>query len=354
MEAGREAERHGIGHDTDWLDVTEISAVAEARRRALAACDALGLPSPDRDRAAIVATEAATNLLRHARNGRFAILPDLACDPATVTGGLAMVAVDRGPGIGDLDRMSVDGQSSAGSAGTGLGAMRRQSDGLDIHTGPDGTALTARIERRGARADTGVGPNVAAVMDRYPGMEVCGDAFAVRRDANAWTVMVCDGLGHGRGAHEAARVVAAAFMDATNAPASRSLVAMSAAAGPTRGAVGMVARLPDAGTAIEFAGVGNVCGLVVGRERTRRLPGRDGRLGGPVPRLVDQTELLAAGETLILHTDGLRTLRDVERRHGLLAREPLTIATVLLRDDPRGNDDACALVVRRRLDDGRS
>jgi anti-sigma regulatory factor (Ser/Thr protein kinase) len=338
---------------TSWLNVTEPSAIAEARRHALFAADAIGLASPDRDRAAIVATEMATNLLRHARGGRITVLLDLHSAPGAdcVGRGFSVVAVDVGPGIADFDRVERDGVSTAGSSGTGLGAIRRQSDGLDVHTGPDGTTLSARIARRRG-AMSWPAWDVAALSDRYPGSEVCGDGFAMRRDEASWTVMVCDGLGHGRGAREATAAATDAFVAARNETPSRSLFAMSEAAKKTRGAVAMVARLPDEGAAITVAGIGNVAGLVVSGDTVRRLPARDGRLGGAMPRLLDQEGRLARGEMLILHSDGLRTLRDLEARRGLLARSSLTVAAALLRDDARGTDDACVLVARRLSGEG--
>lgn len=343
---------------TDWLDVTERSAVAEARRRTLALADEAGLGVNDRERAAIVATEAATNLLKHAGRGRIALF----AAPELERPELSIVAVDRGAGIGDLDRMSQDGQSTAGSAGTGLGAMARQSDDLDIHTGPDGTVLTARIGRRGADA-AGRDHEIGALMDRYPGAAVCGDAYAVRREAGgALLLMVCDGLGHGPAAHEAATAVRTAFLETDAASPARLLAAMGAAAAATRGAVGSVVRLDPGGNALHVAGVGNVSGLIVPSGKTisgktisgkmtsdkaRRLLSRDGRLGGPMPRLTDTAEPWEPGALLILHSDGIRTLRDIDTRQSLLAKAPLTIAATLLRDDARGNDDACVLVVRR-------
>lgn len=327
---------------TDWLEVTERSAIAEARRRTLALADTVGLGANDRERAAIVATEATTNLLRHVGRGRFGLFADRDVDRAD----LSIVAVDAGAGIANLDLMSEDGQSTAGSAGMGLGAMARQSDDLDIHTGSNGTVLTARVSRRGKQMRRPA-HEIGALMDRYPGAAVCGDTYAFRRDDAGLLVMVCDGLGHGPAAHEAAMSVKTVFDDARETSPARLLPTMGAAAAPTRGAVASVVRLVPGQDELQVAGVGNVSGLVISSGRSRRLLSRDGRLGGPMPRLADIAEPWEPGGLLILHSDGIRTLRDIADRQSLLARAPLTIAATLLRDDARGNDDACVLVVRR-------
>lgn len=325
---------------TDWLDVVERSAVAEARRRTAAVAGAVGLSPHDRERAAIVATEATTNLLKHAGRGRFALLADEG-RPA-----LTILAIDGGPGIADLDRMLVDGQSTGGSSGTGLGAMRRQSDRFELHTTAQGTVLSARVEGHGAPPPAPI--EVAALMQRHPGSDVCGDDWAVREGPEATALMVCDGLGHGPAAHDAALAVRAAFLGAGDRAPSEDLRAMSEAARATRGAVAMVVRVPHDGAGCVVAGVGNVSGLVVSGGRARRLLSRDGRLGAPSPGPRDEAAALGPGDVLILHSDGVRTLRELERAGGLLARSAPTIAAAILRDALRGNDDACVMVARRR------
>jgi serine/threonine-protein kinase RsbT len=57
--------------------------------------------------------------------------------------GVGLIFVDNGPGIPDLDMALRDGVSTAGTSGTGLGALRRQADEFDIdsRTG-EGTAVS--------------------------------------------------------------------------------------------------------------------------------------------------------------------------------------------------------------------
>src|SRR6185503_6250659 len=70
-------------------------------------------------------TEAATNILKHGGRGEILL-------GVTQTAGLRFVdvlALDRGPGMANVDRCFEDGFSTAGSAGTGLGAVRRAQRG---------------------------------------------------------------------------------------------------------------------------------------------------------------------------------------------------------------------------------
>ena len=66
----------------------------------------------------------ATNLLKHAGGG------DIVAQRIADAEGdsLELLSLDAGPGIPDAARALEDGYSTAGSTGTGLGAIRRQAD----------------------------------------------------------------------------------------------------------------------------------------------------------------------------------------------------------------------------------
>lgn len=59
--------------------------------------------------------------------------------------GIRVVISDEGPGIEDLELARVDGYSTGGGLGLGLGGAGRLVDRLEIQSGPDGT--TVRLER---------------------------------------------------------------------------------------------------------------------------------------------------------------------------------------------------------------
>ncbi|HEV8293460.1 MAG TPA: anti-sigma regulatory factor, partial [Tepidisphaeraceae bacterium] len=123
------------------FSITDASQVAEARRRAAAVAAGLGFNDGDVGRAALVATEAATNLFKHGRKGELMIRS--AEDPGE---GIEILALDHGPGFANLGDCMRDGYSTAGSPGTGLGAMRRASSAFDIHSVPGrGTVLVSQI-----------------------------------------------------------------------------------------------------------------------------------------------------------------------------------------------------------------
>src|SRR5260370_378279 len=123
-----------------------------------------------RGRIALVATEMATNLLKHAAMGEIVIDSFADRDGA----GLELLSLDKGPGIADVGLALADGYSTAGSSGNGLGAVRRQCDQFAIWSRPGlGTAVVARFQRRGPTGSVALG----AVMHPCPGETVSGDAW---------------------------------------------------------------------------------------------------------------------------------------------------------------------------------
>ena len=106
--------------------------------------------------------------------------------------------------MGDLAR-ALDGYSTAGSPGTGLGAVVRTATDFDVFTQPGvGTALVARIlrQRRAVRPRPRSGWSIGRCRaKRSVAMLAC--AFV----RGGWLCAVADGLGHGPIAAEAAATI---------------------------------------------------------------------------------------------------------------------------------------------------
>lgn len=326
-----------------WLRVREASAVAEARRRIRRLAIGLGFDLENTERMAIVASEAATNILRHAGRGNILIQRMPVFDRARI----AMVAVDEGPGIGNLDRMMRDGESRLSSTGTGLGAMRRLSDRFDIHTvAGAGTVVACEFRKPGDRAVKTL--EVAALLLAHPLEPVCGDAWSVSAHEGTTHLLLCDGLGHGAAAAEAANLALTTFKRLPEGPVAGMFAALAADLSGTRGSVAALCRIDEGGRRMSHCGLGNITTLIASANGVKRMPVRDGQLGGPARSpLVTDTDLVP-GNVIIMHTDGLATLRNLETRPELLRRSSLAIAGTLLRDDLRGRDDAGVIVARVR------
>jgi anti-sigma regulatory factor (Ser/Thr protein kinase) len=156
---------------------TDASQVAEARREATTIAQQNGFGFDDAGRVALVATELATNLIKHGGGGEILLGAYEDCGRS----GIELLALDRGRGMANVEACLRDGFSSAGTQGNGLGAVLRQSHLLDIASWPDvGTAVLARLEAgqpdpQRVASHSGWG----AVAVPMPGEAVCGDSWTV-------------------------------------------------------------------------------------------------------------------------------------------------------------------------------
>ena len=336
-----------------FLAIDDSSKLGEARRVAQMLAGRLGFDATGAAQVALVVTEAATNLFKHARDGVLII-------QGVETGGtigLEVLALDRGPGMTDVDRCLRDGFSSVGTAGNGLGAIARLAARFDIHSSTEtGTAMVARLWRETAsedHADLG-GLELGAVNLPLAGEDVCGDAWAVDDGAGRSLVLLADGLGHGLAAADAAREAVASFQSHVHRSPAEIVQAAHAALRKTRGAAMAVALVDHERREVRFCGVGNIAGVILMPDegRSTSMVSHNGTVGHVIRKVQEFVYPWDSGALLIMHSDGLATQWALDRYPGLSARHPSVIAGVLHRDFRRKHDDVTVLVAREK-DSGR-
>lgn len=312
--------------------VDEESKVGEVRRAAQAMAN-FEFDEQVAGRVAIAATELANNLLRHAGRGEILLQRLGAEGTATVE----LLAIDRGPGMSDVERCMTDGFSTGGTPGTGLGAVRRLADEFDIYSMPgEGTVVMARFGQ-GLQARFGV------ICVPIAGEVECGDAWHLVADRNRVAAIVVDGLGHGALAAEAARAAVAAFSTSPWAPPHFVMDLAGAAMARTRGGAAAAALIE--GNALSFAGIGNIGGTLVSPEKSQGLVSHNGTLGMPGRRAQQFEYTRIAGALLVMHTDGISARWNLAGRTALFSHHPAICAAVLYRDHGREKDDATVLVI---------
>ncbi|KAF0676682.1 ATP-binding protein [Profundibacterium mesophilum] len=323
------------------LDITDPSAVSASRRFARSLAQRLGIGEERAEKAAIVASEMATNLLKHVGRGKILMCGVLGADGYW----LSMAAIDAGPGISDIADALRDGVSSSGTGGSGLGAISRLGDRFDIHSrSGEGTVVLAEFGT-GIRSVAGV--TVGAFLQPHPAETSCGDGWYCRDRKGTLDLGVVDGLGHGSKAELAADEVIDALRRQSGGPAS-AIMGIGGEMLGNRGAVVGVACIEAADHRMSYCSLGNIAAMVITRSgKVKRLIGRAGRIGGRVPELSNETCALAPGDTVVLHSDGIATLRrEPAELAPLMTRSPALIAAVLQRDGYRERDDACVAVAR--------
>jgi anti-sigma regulatory factor (Ser/Thr protein kinase) len=322
--------------------IADPSQVSEGRRLAVEFARKTGLDDAKLARIALVATEMATNLVKHGGGGTLVVDRFDDADGR----GIELMALDRGAGMADVRSCLADGYSTAGSPGTGFGAITRQSDRLVVFSRPGlGTAVMARLifEPAGklpSRTELG------AISASYPGETVCGDHWAFAAGQTGRTLLVADGSGHGPEAARAALIAVQIFNDHRDDECVPLVDRLHRGLASTRGAALAVARIDTTASLVRFVGIGNIAGTLVSDGGVRRMVSHNGTAGHVAPRIREFTYPFTGKPLVILHSDGLSTKWGLADYPGLAASHPSLIAGVLFRDHRRGRDDATVVAVR--------
>lgn len=318
--------------------VSDASRVGEVRRHAGALAAAMGWNEDDTGRVGLVATELATNLLRHAQDGEVWMAARTAFDD------IEFLCVDRGPGMPDIAHCMQDGVSTGSSSpGTGLGAISRMADEFELVSEPRGTVCLARV-RPGHSQRPALSHRLGAVCLAVPPETVSGDAWAIRHADACTDLLVVDGLGHGPLAGYAAQAAVDAFQASGSPPFGAFLQEAHEALRTTRGAAVFVVRSEQG--RLQYCGAGNVMGRSFNGVADRSLIGQHGTAGVQIakPRPVDLQPLPHA--VVVLHTDGISARWKSADYAGLLGRDPGLMAACILWHHTRGRDDATVVVLK--------
>jgi anti-sigma regulatory factor (Ser/Thr protein kinase) len=313
--------------------IDEESKVGEARRDAMRLAQAHGLDATMCGRAAIVATELGNNLLRHGGGGELLLQP-ITAGSATL---IELLAIDRGRGMQDVEACLHDGYSTGGTAGTGLGAVRRLAAEFDVHSVANaGTVVMARV-------GAGAAVRFGAVSVPMAGEHESGDSWRLATQGDITAALVVDGLGHGAFAAQAAQCSTRTFGDTPFDTPKVLMERMHRSLAGTRGAAAACAHV-DAQGQLSYAGVGNISAVLITYEKTQGLASHNGTLGLRMPRVQQFEYQRAPGSVVVMHSDGISGRWNLARKDDLLHRHPATVAAVLYRDHARGRDDATVLV----------
>ncbi len=330
------------------IAIEDPSRCAEARRAALVMARQLGFDEVRAGRVGIVVTEACTNILKHAGAGEILLG---VTDPGSseLMPELEMLALDKGPGMENLEKCLRDGFSTAsaehGGLGQGLGAIQRLSDESDFYSVPaEGTAILARWGQPHANP---AALRIGAVSVSKHGEEVCGDSWGIEQRDGIFTLLVADGLGHGFDASQASLEAVRILRNHQDVPPATMVDLAHRALRSLRGAAVSVARLDLHSGKMSFSGLGNVAAQIyAGSGHSQHLVSVNGTAGHHSARIREFAYAWPSNGVLIMHSDGLSTGTTLDTRPSLVFHDPALIAGVLYRDFSRGHDDATVVVAK--------
>lgn len=324
------------------LHLDHPTHAAEARRLALSSSEGMKMSQAEAGELAIVVTEMATNVVKHASSGKM-IFQRIASNGSQ---GLRVLALDRGPGIANIPAAMHDGYSTAGTNGSGLGAVSRLSSRFDLFSGR-GQGACVVAEFWPGRNESPQSPvDIAAVSIPLRGEAVCGDGWATRSSLSRTWIMVVDGLGHGPFAADAAREAEKVFAESHGNSPSAVLRDVHDALKKTRGAAAAIAVIDQNSKTVVLAGVGNISASLVTSHGSRGIASQNGTLGHYMHNTQEYQLPWSADSVLVMHSDGISSRWDLREFRGIWSHDASVIAGMLYRDFAKEKDDVTALVAK--------
>ena len=332
--------------DEASISVTEEADVVLAGRQTKTILADLAFEDSAVEEIVLVVHELASNIVDHAGEGSISIVPRPDGDRC----GIEIRTHDSGPGIVDVNQAVVDGYSSTGSLGGGLGAVNRMMDDVVINSsGTDGTGVEI-VATRWSGAETpeqGQLPiDVGAATRAMPGYDQNGDAFLIEHETGRTLVGVIDGLGHGEAAHRASREAQQYVRSHTAESLKNIFAGVEGACRDTRGVVMLLARFEwEAGT-VTLGSVGNITLRLCHAKESRHLVAERGVLGGNASSPMIREWDWDPDAVMVLHSDGLTSRWDCDEFALRDEGSATAVARELLRSLSKADDDATVLVVK--------
>jgi anti-sigma regulatory factor (Ser/Thr protein kinase) len=293
----------------------------------------------------IIIAELTSNLVKYAQAGELLVR----VIPNAVNAGIELISADSGPGMVDTARMKIDGVSTGGSLGQGLGAIGRLADLFQLYSLPGrGTIGLVRVFPAPPQPPL-VAPAATAQallvskVDQIP----CGDGFYCKLTTNSLRIFLGDGLGHGLPAHQAVRQATQAMAQQRDNSPAAWLTAIHRAAIGTRGLVGTAAVFNFATRKWTLCGVGNIQTQLCGGSYTKSYAAQNGILGYNMPRLLREYDLpYEPGQCLVMASDGIQTRWNPARYPNMSRYDPMVLAAAIYKEHGRQTDDMSVAVAR--------
>jgi anti-sigma regulatory factor (Ser/Thr protein kinase) len=328
--------------DTRCLEILESSQIGEARRAITTLAMEAGCDEKLLNRLAIVVQELGTNLVKHPGVGGCLLAQTITGNKSNERIGIDLYSIDSGRGM-DVDACLIDGNSSSGTLGHGLGAIKRLSDECHFQSQfQHGTVIHARLWNTAQESQSPF--TWGAISVPKLGEVLVGDKWAIDVSEKALYCLVVDGLGHGVEACEASTLAVKRFRENLHLPPAAMIRQLHQALRGSRGAVGAVAKLDREAGTVAFCGLGNIEGIIQSGDESKRLTSLNGTLGYEARRFNEFTLPWQPGATLVMHSDGF-TSKTLHSFSGLLDGSPALSAGWLYKDFSRTTDDATVLVV---------
>ena len=323
--------------------IGELSEISSARRAGSELSRKIGFDSVRSGELAIIITEACTNISKHAKSGCIFLRPISSGENL----GIEIIAMDSGPGMLNVETNFEDGNSSTGTSGTGLGAIKRLAHFIDIYTElGKGTVLLMVLWANPESVQTNYW-QIGSICIPIPSEEVCGDSWTATPSSTGLSLLIADGLGHGLEAARASLLAVDAVEADPELFPNRVLHNSHSLMKGYRGAAVAVARIDIHARELRYCGVGNIAGCIYTGEKRQHLLSHNGIVGTNMRKTHEFIHEWTNDSIVIMHSDGIGTKWSLENYIGLDKCHSSIIAAVIHRDSSRGRDDSTIVVLKR-------
>lgn len=330
----------------ETFTISDESDIILSGHRAKQILGELDFEPPAVEDIVLVIHELASNIVKHADQGTVTLSPRSHDDRS----GIEIHATDSGPGIIDVEQAIVDGYSTAGSLGGGLGTVHRLMDEVVIdstHDAPTGVQITAtRWSHEPTTAPEPTPPLVVGAATRpKPGHKANGDAFLIEQKPGESLVGVIDGLGHGQAAHHASRQAKQYVRTHTDQPIADLFAGVERVCRDTRGVVMLLARFDWSAETATLGSIGNITLRVCHSPTDRHLTPKRGVLGSraPSPHITEWDWPSSA--VMVIHSDGLTSRWQCAEFAFREGRSITKTANEFLQQLSTAEDDATVLII---------
>jgi anti-sigma regulatory factor (Ser/Thr protein kinase) len=323
--------------------IEDQSHIGEIRRSVQSWAQDLGYSETVVGKISIVINELGTNVVKHAQRGEMIV--------QVFNSQILILALDRGPGMENLHSCMNDGFSTAGTAGNGLGAIKRLTDLFDVFTALGKGSIVLCGFRKDPFGALETSPwEFFGFSLPMKGEQVSGDGWKCSRSATGRRkIVVSDGLGHGLLAHEATQRAINSFCDSDSESPLLDIKNIHNALRSSRGAAVSEALIDHEKKTILYCGLGNVQGTVISPSSTKRLISYNGTAGVQLLKIQELTYPLESDSLVVFTSDGIGTQWTLKDYPGIFNRHPLIVAGALYRDFNRNTDDVTVVVARETL-----
>jgi anti-sigma regulatory factor (Ser/Thr protein kinase)/serine/threonine protein phosphatase PrpC len=331
------------------IEVSHVSDINTAKRKAKTFASAIGFNNIIMEKIGLTVSELSSNLIKHAGGGKI-IISKIEKDRQL---GIKIESVDDGPGIMDLKQALINGFSSSGTLGYGLGTVIRLMDEVDFKAesqiGGGSHIICKKWLRKHSWSDKLCPLDISVASRPHKSCRMNGDAFIIKKWEKYVLVGIIDGIGHGEHAHKAAQTARRYVETHYDQTLLNVFQGINRICQPTRGVVMALARINWLDEEISYASVGNIESRVFGGSHQLNFIARRGILGvsNPKPQIIEGR--WNQNHILVLFSDGLRSHWNWESFSHLLDRPAAPFARELLNQLAKDNDDATVLVIKEAM-----